>query len=335
MSNIHNYRNGLNSPVEMPFELQLALGEIEQTDPLAARIITFAWNYNEDPDDSLKEDPSWRRQRRNRNRAAAQLDAQEREANRSDSDPEPESQDPRHHRSALSRRLRDRISHALEELDIDESIRDILQQHFDDRFHLIASPDPATEPPEIFANTSLDDSSVWERSERPPVSRSANTARTRALERHEEFLGRVRDEAAEYRAQELHREQVRETDAREDRLRRYRNSGEDRLLLDELERRVQEFAISDPEAYNFWNIHRGLTRQATDCTPRQYQMLLWYRGGPEESIHDVTRHVPLRRVRQIQRVERYYTELARLECRVANNQSIQSWTTRLVDCLVS
>lgn len=127
MSNSDNDHNGRNSQAEMPYELRLGLDEIEQTDPLAARVITYAWHSQDiDLDASPVEDASFEQQAQNTRNAAESLNRQDQEANRSDSEPEPESQDLRVRGTAgLSHRERHRIRVALAQSHVDDSTRDI------------------------------------------------------------------------------------------------------------------------------------------------------------------------------------------------------------------
>lgn len=55
--------NGRRSPVEIPYELELALREMELTDDAAAAFITAFWQMaNIDPDESPPASASWLQQ---------------------------------------------------------------------------------------------------------------------------------------------------------------------------------------------------------------------------------------------------------------------------------
>jgi hypothetical protein len=112
-----------------------------------------------------------------------------------------------------------------------------------------------------------------------------------------------------------HRLLVEETDAREADMRAFRNRETDRELENELVRRIEEFAQSDPEAHRSWADYYELARRTAIIRAHRYQMLQWYTGGPEGSIQDASRSVPPPLLRHIRRVEQYYTHLERLEFR--------------------
>lgn len=87
-------------------------------------------------------------------------------------------------------------------------------------------------------------------------------------------------------------------------------------LVDEMNRRIQEFAQSDPEAHRPWADYRALARRTANHPSHEYLMLQWYTGGPEGSVQDPSRSVPPRLLRSIRRVEEYRTHLGRLEFRL-------------------
>lgn len=314
--------NGRGSTVEIPFELQLALGEIEYTDDVAAAFITAVWQMsNSDHDESPPPSRSWLQQFHRRNRAASQVEAQDR-ASRSDSDSSSEPQDRiLLRRYQLSSRELHLIYQALLQTSIDESTRDILVVYFGDRFRSIPvrphAPRQAVEAPENpFTNTSLIEPEMEPSSNRRPVSQRAEAARDRAREQQQEFQTRMEVASAQIAERNEQHRLARVSDSRATAFRAHRDSPEHQRLLNELECRAQEFARNDPEAYNQWNEHRRLSRLATDSPARQHQMMLWYTQGPEGAIHDASRWVPSSLFRQIIRVERWYTRLARLEWRL-------------------
>lgn len=311
--------NGRGSTVEIPFELQLALGEIEYTDDVAAAFITAVWQMSNSDHD--KSPTSWLHQFHRRNRAALQVEAQDR-ASRSDSDSSSEPQDRiLLRRSQLSSRELHLIYQALLQTSIDESTRDILVIYFGDRFRSIPvrphAPRRAVEAPENpFNNTSLMEPEIEPSSDRYPVSQRAEAARDRAREQQQEFQTRMEVASAQIAERNEQHRLARVSDSRATAFRAHRDSPEHQRLLNELERRAQEFARNDPEAYDQWSEHRRLSRLATDSPARQHQMMLWYTRGPEGAIRDASRWVPSPLFRQIIRVERWYTRLARLEWRL-------------------
>jgi hypothetical protein len=96
-------------------------------------------------------------------------------------------------------------------------------------------------------------------------------------------------------------------------LNRHRQSGGIDRLQQELTNRVREFSRSDPEAYAEWMGFAGVANQATTSRSRQLQILQWYTGGPRGSVHDPARRVSQDLLRQLRRVEQYWTEEARLQ----------------------
>ena len=314
--------NGRRSPVEIPDELELALREMEFTDDSAAAFITAVWQMaNIDPDDSPPASASWLQQFHRHNRAASQVDAQERTTNRSDSGSSSEPQDPvRLRRYQLTRRELRLLRQALLETRIDEGARDILVDYFGGRFRSIpfrrrTSSEAAEALENAFTNTSIAEPEMGPSSNQIPTSISANAARDRARERRQEFQARMEAIRVQIAERNEQSRLARVADMRATAFRAHRDSPELQHLLRELERRAQEFATNDPEAFRQWNQHRRVALLATDSEARQYQMLFWYHLGPEGSINDVSRRVPSRLLRQIARVERWYTRLARLEWR--------------------
>lgn len=299
-----NNSSGLNrcgGPAELPSELQLALDEIEYTDDAAAALIIAVWQVaNLDPDESPPPNPNWHQQFRRQNQEAARMDAQERAMNRSESSSSPEPQDtPRRRRYQLTRLELHLIHRALLETHIDERTRDILVVYFGDRFGSIPvhgrTPREAAEADENpLANTSLTEPEVESSLNRVSMGQGANAAQDRADGQQLEFralLQVARTQVDERREQRRLRHVA---NVRRNAFHAHRDSAERQLLVNELERRAQDFAENDPEAYEEWNQHREHTRAATDSPARQYQMLLWYMRGPEGSVHSVSRRVPFR-----------------------------------------
>jgi hypothetical protein len=103
-------------------------------------------------------------------------------------------------------------------------------------------------------------------------------------------------------------------------VRAFRDHDDERELVDELERRVQDFAESDPEAHRIWADYRNLTLRVMITPALQYIMLYWYSGGPEGNVQDASRSVPPRLRRQLDRVVQYFTYLGRLEFRLQQAQ---------------
>jgi hypothetical protein len=99
-------------------------------------------------------------------------------------------------------------------------------------------------------------------------------------------------------------------------VRAFRDHDDERELIGELERRIQDFAQSDPEAHRLWANYRDLTLRVMITPALQYIMLHWYTGGPEGNVQDASRSVPPRLHRQIERVAQYFTYLGRLQFRL-------------------
>lgn len=323
MSNHSSGRNRRDSPAEIPSELQLALGEIEYTDEGAAAFIIAVWQVASlDPDESPPPNPNWHQQSRRQNQEAARMDAQERAINRYDSDSSIEPHDaPRRRRYQLTRMELHLIHRALMGRRIDEGTRDILVQYFGDRFGSIpvrsrALEEAAEAPENPLTNTSLAKPEMEISFMRRPPNRRADTDQVRAHEQQLEFRARMQVAQAQITERNEQRQVESVATSRAIALRTHRDSSAHQLLVDELEFRAQDFAEIDPEAHEEWHQHRETTRLATDSLARQYQMLLWYRRGPEGSINDESRRVPSRLIRQIIRVERWHTRDARLEWRL-------------------
>lgn len=249
------------------------------------------------------------------------MDAQERATNHSDSDSSSESQDPvRFRRYQLIRGELRLLHQALLETSIDEGTRDILVDYFGGRFRSIPvrprTPREVVEAPEnAFTHTSIAEPEMGPSPNQLPPSMRANAARDRARDRQQEFQTRMKAVRVQIAERNEQRRLARVADMRAITFRAHRDSPELQQLLRELERRAQEFATNDSEAHHQWHQHRESTLLATNSQARQYRMLFWYHLGPERSANDMSRRVPSRLLRQIVRVERWYTRLARLEWR--------------------
>lgn len=199
-----------------------------------------------------------------------------------------------------------------QEREQNHSDSDLLPTH-----QLRARPRPRGSVSEIanaLTNTSFEEPEI-RLSSRLPFSRSRNIARERAELATEALYERAEEMASVEARERRHRLLVEETDAREADMRAFRNRETERELEDELVRRIEEFAQSDPEAHRSWADHYELASRTAIIRAHLYQMLQWYTGGPEGSIQDASRSVPPRLLRQIRRVEQYYTHLERLEFR--------------------
>lgn len=147
-----------------------------------------------------------------------------------------------------------------------------------------------------------------------PDSRSRREARER------------RDRLAEARFDELTVAGARESRRRlltaeinehERSVRDFRGPQQEQELVDEMNRRIQEFIQSDPDAHRSWADYRALAHRTAEHPADEYLMLQWYTGGPEGNVQDASRSVPPRLLRSIRRVKEYYTHLGRLEFRLA------------------
>lgn len=146
-----------------------------------------------------------------------------------------------------------------------------------------------------------------------PSSRSRREARQRREELAEARFGELTiAEARETRRRLL----MAEINGHERSVRDFRDPQQEQELVDEMNRRIQEFAQSDPEAYRPWADYRALAHRAAEHPAHEHLMLQWYTGGPEGSVQDASRSVPPRLLRSIRRVEEYYTHLGRLEFRL-------------------
>lgn len=186
-------------------------------------------------------------------------------------------------------------------------------------------------PENPFANTSLIKPEMEPSSDRRPVSQRAEPTRDRAREQRQEFQTRMEVASAQIAERNEQHRLARVSNSHATAFRTHRDSPEHQRLLDELERRAQEFARNDPEAYDQWNEHRRLSRLATDSPARQHQMMLWYTQGPEGAMHDASLWVPSSLFRQIIRVERWYTRLARLEWRLHRTEMEDESRTSMPD----
>ncbi|GAB7333701.1 hypothetical protein MBLNU13_g05243t1 [Cladosporium sp. NU13] len=152
-------------------------------------------------------------------------------------------------------------------------------------------------------------------SSRIPYSRSREEARQRreqlAEARLDELTRATAAEARETRRRLL----TAERDEHERSVREFRDPQQEQELVNEMNRRIDEFAQSDPEAHRSWADYRDLALRTADHPAHQYQMLQWYTGGPEGSVQDASRSIPPRLLRSIRRVEEYTTHLGRLEFR--------------------
>jgi hypothetical protein len=322
MSDNDSGLNRRNGPAEIPFELQLALEEVEWADDRAAAFITAIWQTAQlDLNESPPPNPNWHQQSRRQNQEAAPSDAQERALNISDSDSSPEPQNaPRRRRYQLTRRELRLINSALLETRIGERARDILADYFGDRFRSVpvygnALREPVQAPEDALADNPLDEPGLGpSSSNRPSYSHDVIVARNRDRGQRE-FQARMQAIRVQIAERNEQRVLARVAASRRAAFEEHRDSHEREHLLAELALRAQEFAENDPEAYDEWNRHRELTLLATDSPARQYQMLLWYIRGPEGSIHDESRQVPTHLLRQIVRIERWSTHSARLEWR--------------------
>jgi hypothetical protein len=119
---------------------------------------------------------------------------------------------------------------------------------------------------------------------------------------------RVQQVAEEERTQRrLNRERTRQSnlgkmaDVAEDALREHRRSHDLDAMKSELNARAMEFRGQDPAGFEGWADHITVAHACSASKSRQYQIIQWY-----------TRGVPGRVLRQVRRVELYYTTEAYL-----------------------
>ena len=310
---------------EMTFELRLQQEAIiERSGPGAGAAFEAVYNWNPEPldDDSDDEEEDWSRRGRRNARLAAPIDALE--ADTADSDPEPVSQSgvPSSFAELQSRLQAERAQGHVSEAD-----RDIFEEYFGDRYRIpipptghgwentarIAAGERISNQiygPSIDAvrNTTLEEPVFV--SAGPPQGLCASR---RALQR------RRRAEAERARQERLFQESVfayenerqireemgRPADQFEDALRLHRRSNDLEAMRKELNARAMVFKEKDPAGFEQWADHINLAHSCSTSKSRQHQILQWY-----------TRGVPNRVLRQIRRVELYYTTEAQLKERL-------------------
>lgn len=316
----------------MTFELRLQQEQLAAYAGSAAGVAfetVYNWNSDLHNYDSDDEEESWTHRSNRNSRRVARIDTNE--ATQSDSDSEQVDQQ-RDAASLSIDELRRQILQGNEQGDVSEADRVIFEEYFGDRLRGPTSPNgrgwqnrARIAAGERISNaiygTSIDairDTSLEEpvvTSAYPPPGLCAARRRARrridaeterAVQAHETDRAiRTRE-----RALALQAAHGRFSDACEDSLRTHRRSNDLNALINQLKVRATAFKEKDSAGFDAWANHITVAHACSTSKSRQHQIIQWY-----------TRGVPGRVLRQVRRVEVYYTTEAFLKERLAESQS--------------
>lgn len=297
---------------ELPYELRLARNEAATANPMRGALLDALYalslpHEDDSGDSSGNESRSWGRNARRRRMAEASIDEYE-----SGQPALPQTRAAATGRTSLTERETfteyfgdaDRRAQSpsgrgwqnVADIATGERITEQEYGHSNEAFEdtSLAEPDLPEDDAEVFSHAEERRAQAAE----DEVHEQNNAARN--------MLSLIRREQ-----RQLARVEV--THQHQEALNAHRRSGEGRRAEDEFLRRAEAFARNDPEAYEEWFTFCRLAYRCSTSMSRRFQIIQWYTGGPHGSIHDSTRRVPDNLLRQIRRVEIYYTRLARLE----------------------
>jgi len=273
-------------------------------------------------DNSDAESESWaQRGRYNRRRAARTNDL---EANNSDSDGEPVSQQ---RETSTIGDLRRQINLEATQGDVSQADQDTFEEYFGDRYCRPTSPTGrgwqhtariaagARICNEIYGPSidAIRDTCLEEPefvSAGPPAGICASRRiQQRRIDAEAEMARQIQESDRAMRA--LNRERAHQlslerlADACEDALREHRRSHDLAAMGTELNARAMAFKEQDPSGFEGWADHITVAHACSTSKSRQHQIIQWYTNG-----------VPGRVLRQVRRVEMYYTTEAYLQERL-------------------
>ena len=317
------------SDEDMTSELRLQQEDLlAQAGPAAGSAFEAIYNWNPDPldNDSDDEEEDWSRRGRYADHRGAENNALE--ADGSDTGPEPVSQSgvPSNYRE-LQRRVQAEEAQG----HVSEATRDVFEEYFGDRYRIVTPPNGRgwqnqarlTAAQRIsrgiygrsinaVRDTTLEQPDLESAS--PPPGLCASR---RALQRRRDAItASVMQERALVRSiqayedeRQTHQEMGRPADQYEDALLLHRRSNDLEALRTELNARAMFFKEENPAAFDAWADHITVAHSCSTSKSRQHQIIQWY-----------TRGVPGRVLRQVRRVELYYTMEAHLRERLLQSQ---------------
>jgi hypothetical protein len=269
----------------------------------------------------------WTRRANRATRRTARIDRAEAHGSDSDGDPVPQERDP-----ASIGDLRRQIQLENAQGEVPEADRAIFEEYFGDRFRRPTSPTgrgwqnrariaagariaierygPSSH---AIRNTSLLEPMIVPAA---PVTGlcELDRARQRRLRQEaarNEYVRRCNQELRTYnraRAAQLELERI--ADECEDALRAHCRLSDLDVMRSELNARAMAFKAEDPTGFDKWADHIAVAHGCSASKSRQHQIIQWY-----------TRGVPARLVRQVRRVEAYYTTEQYLNVKLQQAQS--------------
>ena len=290
----------------------------------------FEATFHSNPEslnDNSDSEESWTRRGNRTSRRTARINAME--ANGSDSDGEPIAQE---REVATIHDLRHQIRQEALQGDVSAADQAIFEEYFGDRYRRPTSPTGrgwqnsarvaagariANEMygPSIHAARHTSLLARFFVSAAPPAGLCAEgRARQRRIDTEATRVAYTRRVNREMRIQNGNRARIldleRVADEREDMLRDHRSSNDLEAMKNELNARAMAFKDEDPSGFAGWADHITVAHACSTSKSRQHQIVQWY-----------TRGVPGRVLRQVRRVEIYYTMEQGLKVRLQQAQA--------------